>query len=232
MNAAIKDEVKRRGITRICHFTPSRNLVHIASGTQGILGTRQLRQEEREVFTPTDLQRLDQHTEAVSCSIEYPNSWYFDKARARDAIFRDWVILLIDPAYLWQDGTLFCPRNAAAEFGRTVKPGLAGFQELYSPSVVGAYGKTFQRSARHLTSCPTDEQAEVLVPDAIQWKDVFGLAVVDKQQASREYVRLQMLHVALEGLQIVIAPVLYDKYGLSNYIRSGKRPPAVVWTPT
>jgi len=183
------------------------------------------------VFTPTDLQRLDQHTAAVSCSIEYPNSWYLDKARERDVIFRDWVVLLINPAYLWQDGALFCPRNAAAQFGRAVQPGLAGFQQLYAPTVVGAYGKTFRRTAVHLACCPTDEQAEVLIPDAIQWKDVFGLVVVDKQQASREHVRLEMLQVALEELQIVVAPALYDKYALSNYIRSGRRPPAVVWTP-
>lgn len=227
----IRDEVRTRGITRLCHFTPTRNLVHIATGGQGILGTQHLLQEERQVFTATDLQRLDQQAAAVSCSIEYPNSWYFEKARERDVIFRDWVVLLIDPKYLWQDGTLFCPRNAAAQFGRTLEPGLAGFQRLYSPAVVGAYGKTFHRTPQHLIPCPTDDQAEVLVPDEIQWKDVFGLVVKDAHQASREYARLEMLQVALDGLQIVVSPALYNKYELSNYIRSGKRPPAVVWIP-
>ena len=33
--------------------------------------------------------------------MEYPNAWYFDRARAKAALFKDWVIIFIDPKYLW-----------------------------------------------------------------------------------------------------------------------------------
>jgi len=90
---AIRQEVAKRRIARLCHFTPSRNLAHIAAGEIGILATRNLQQDERSVLNPTDLQRLDGHTGYISCSIEYPNAWYLDRARAQDTLFRDWVIL-------------------------------------------------------------------------------------------------------------------------------------------
>jgi hypothetical protein len=107
VNEKIKIEVQRRGIARLCHFTPSRNLGHILSGTVGVLATERLEKDERHIFTPTDLERLDRHKGHISCSIEYPNAWYFDKARARDILFRDWVILFIHPKYLWMDETRF-----------------------------------------------------------------------------------------------------------------------------
>jgi hypothetical protein len=81
MNAAIKKKVRQRGVTRLCHFTPSRNLIHIASGVTGILATKKLEAEERKLYTPTDLLRFDGHAGFISCSLEYPNAWYFDKAR-------------------------------------------------------------------------------------------------------------------------------------------------------
>lgn len=223
--------MRRRGITRLCHFTPSRNLVHIASSGAGLLSTQHLKAEERSVFTPTDLQRLDAQEGAVSCSVEYPNSWYFDRVRDRDTVFKDWVVLLIDPQYLWRDGTLFCPRNAAANFGREVQPGYEAFMKLYSAAVQGAYGKTYKRAPQHLLASPTDDQAEVLVPDAILWTDVFGFVVRDKSQAKRELLRLQMLQVEMNTVQIVISSTLYDKYELSRSIRLGKRPAAIAWIP-
>jgi hypothetical protein len=96
----IKMEAKKRGITRLCHFTPARKLSHIACGETGVLSTKRLREDERAVFDPTDLARLDRHETHICCSIEYPNAWYMDKARAKELLFRDWVILLINSSYL------------------------------------------------------------------------------------------------------------------------------------
>lgn len=49
MNGKIKEEVERRGISRLCHFTPSRNLGQILSGTFGVLATRNLEKDERHI---------------------------------------------------------------------------------------------------------------------------------------------------------------------------------------
>ena len=75
MIASIKREVIRRGITCLCHFTPSLNLIHIVSGTMGVLASKKLKEDERSIFTMTDLMRLDGHEGYISCSIEYPNAW-------------------------------------------------------------------------------------------------------------------------------------------------------------
>ena len=88
--ATIKTEAERRGITRLCHFTPSRNLAHIASDPKGILASRHLLDDEKIVFNPTDRERLDGHKGHVCCSIQYPNAWYFRTARGKEVLFRDW----------------------------------------------------------------------------------------------------------------------------------------------
>ena len=114
MNVDIKQSATQRKITWLCHFTPSRNLVHIATGPRGILSTSRIEENEREAFNVTDLDRWDRHKEHVCCSVQFPNAWYFRNARVGDRIFRDWVVMLIAPHYLWMGGTKFCHRNTAA----------------------------------------------------------------------------------------------------------------------
>ncbi len=226
MSAKIEAEAKQRGITRLCHFTPSRNLGQILAGNIGVLATKSLREDERQVYTATDLQRLDGHLGHVCCSIEYPNAWYFEKARLKEVIFRDWVVLFIDRTYLWKPGTRFCHRNAAASFGREVIEGEAGFRRLFAEKVTGAYGKTYVRTAQRLTSCPTDEQAEVLVPDSIGLNDILGIALRSEEQAQNELVRLHLLNIGdrCKSLRLVVAPDLWDKHKLSTLLSKGQRP--------
>ena len=224
MTARIKQDVIRRGITRLCHFTPSRNLAQIAIGKEGILATGKLEEDERRVFTPTDLERLDGHKNHISCSVEYPNAWYFDKAYLRDALFRDWVVLLIAPKYLWQPGTLFCPRNAATDYGRNILSGEEGFSSLFADSIRGARGRTFRRFPSHLSCCPTDDQAEVLVPDRIAKSDILGIVVRTQKQAKDEIARFRIIGLPTDAFPFIIAPTLFKKHKLSNLIRSGVRP--------
>ena len=221
MISEIEQEVKRRGITRLCHFTPSRNLAHILTGGTGILSTRNLQINERSVFTPTDLKRLDQHEGYICCSIQYPNAWYLTKALADEKLFKDWVVLLIEPKYLWQPGTRFCPRNAASDKGRNIVEGLDGFLSLFASEVQGAYGKTFSRLPRRLPACPTDDQAEVLVPDLIELTDILAIAVQTEEQAQNELARLKYVGVPVEKLRFIIAPKFFDKQSLSASIRTG-----------
>jgi len=226
----IKTEALKREITRLCHFTPSRNLGQILSGKVGILSTRKLRDDERNVFTATDLQRLDGFPDHISCSIEYPNAWYFDKARSKEVLFKDWVIFFIDPKYLWLDGTKFCPRNAAASRGAQVATGERAFKMMFEDSVSGAYGKRYARSNLTLPCCPTDEQAEVLVPDVVAMGDILGIAVPSSEQAQNEVIRLKLMGVAddfLRSIRFSVAPVLFEKFELSASLKKGERPPEI-----
>ena len=217
---SIKTAVKRRGITRLCHFTPSRNLAHIATDSKGILASKYLEQEEKAIFNPTDIERFDGFPDHVCCSIQYPNAWYFKKARSKEPLFSDWVVILIKAHYLWKAGTKFCPRNAAAEYGRLVNEGAEGFAELFTDTNKGA--RTFIRGPDHPAFLPTDEQAEVLIPDLIKQQDIIGLAVKDDSQAKREVARLKFL--GWDYPPIIIVPEFYNPSELSHCLRKGKIP--------
>ena len=216
----IRERVARRGITRLCHFTPSRNLAHIVSGSHGILAARHLSEDEAETFNPTDRRRLDGYPDHVCCSIQYPNTWNFSKKRLEERLFRDWVVVLIDARYLWELGTKFCPRNAAARQGRLVGEGVAAFEALFADVVEGVHA--YVRGPSHPEYLPTDEQAEVLVPDRIDLGDVVGVVVRDDSQAAREASRLRLL--GLEVPRLLVVPEFFAPPRLSGMLRSGRIP--------
>ena len=156
----------------------------------------------------------------VCCSIQYPNAWYFKRAREIETLFRDWVVLVIDARYLWHVGTKFCPRNAAARMGRLVSRGAAAFEDMFADAVEGS--RTYRRGRDHPDFLPTDEQAEILIPDCISCRDVKAVFVRDDEQAAREVSRLE-----LQGLpvpRIVIVPEFFQPNTLSKILRRGQIP--------
>jgi hypothetical protein len=221
MTQEIKNIAQDRGITRICHFTPSRNLLHIAAGKQGILATKHLHADERSILNPTDLLRLDNHKGYINCTIEYPNAWYFETARQGDILFRDWVVLLIKPDYLWLEGTKFSAVNAAKGYGMYIAEGPVAFQNLFCEKPDGSKRC---RSNRHLSCCPTDQQAEVLIPDVVPIQDIIGVGVSCEAQAKAERSRLKLSGVNPNDFVFYITPAFYEKNSLSNAIRTGIRP--------
>jgi hypothetical protein len=54
--------------------------------------------------------------------------------------------------------------------------------------------------------------------------------VPTERQAKNEAARLRLLNLPENQCQFVIAPNLFDKHALSNFIRSGKRPIETLWT--
>ena len=217
---SIRTEARDRGITRLCHFTPSRNLGHIATDPRGLLASRHLKADEKAIFNPTDADRLDGYADHLCCSIQYPNAWYFRRAREKEVLFRDWVVVFIKSHYLWRTGTKFCPRNAAAGYGRLVGEGAIAFDGLFVQSVEG--NRSYIRGPRHPAFLPTDEQAEVLVPDLIQHSDVIGVAVRDAGQARREIARLEIL--GRKPPRICVVPEFYSPDKLSGLLRGGQTP--------
>ena len=223
VNQKILDDCARRGITRLCHFTPSRNLIHVLSS--GYLKDRQtLDTEARDEVNPTDELRLDGHPDKICCSVEYPNSYYLDIVTRKELIFLDWVILFIDPVVLWSPGTLFCQRNAAAENGSLIAGGWPGYESIFFPRVQGAGGRVFARQASHLSCSPTDIQAEVLVPGPIPIDAIRGIAMRSEKQAQTERARWDTLGLAPPTAPTVVAPVLFDKMALTKHIWTGRRP--------
>ena len=190
------------------------------SDARGVLASRHLEDDESAIFHPTDKDRLDGYPDHVCCSIQYPNAWYFKKARAAEILFLDWVVLLIRAHYLWQPGAMFCPRNAAAGYGQLVSGGMAAFDAMFAHSVQGV--QSYSRGPEHPDWLPTDEQAEVLIPDHIGFSDVCGVVVRDDDQAAREASRLSLIGVTVP--RIVIVPEFFEPQVLSRCLRIGRIP--------
>ena len=179
LNQSILNEVHRRRITRLCHFTRISSLRHIGE-TEGLLSTSALR-EMKQTFYPTDSERYDRHPTHVCCSIQYPNLRYLKRLIESDAAATPhWAILLLDPELLAQANTGFCPVNASERCGARVSAGLEAFQSMFAQRVhsyAGSGTKEFERSDRHLPSCPTTIQAEVLIPQRIPSNSIIGVVV-------------------------------------------------------
>lgn len=226
MNRKIRKQVMKRKITRLCHFTPSRNLRRILRSPVGLLSTELLRDLNKR-FIPTDTKRWDRHTDHICCSVQYPNSFYFKEAVGRGNLSHDWVVLLLCPSYLWMEGTLFCDTNAATEKGGRIRAGLKGFNALFADEVA-VPGRAAHRTRASKPDCvPTDGQAEVLIPHLVRRDTIIGLVVRSKKQAKRELKRLEKRN--LPALKTLVAPDLFRPHELNSILRSGKLPKETVY---
>lgn len=222
MNESIIKAARLKGVTRLCHFTSVRNLIHIAKESVGILSTQALRDAESLVLNATDELRLDGKLDHICCSIQYPNLHYWEKIKDKDKNFDEWVILALKPELLGLDQVLFCPRNAASKSGANLRGGFDGFEALFASQVTGAGGRIFQRTISRLSCCPTDDQAEVLIPSPIKIDAILQVIVPTEEQAKILHVRLRLAQAC--QFEFAVAPLLFDAKGLSKSIRDGVFP--------
>lgn len=230
---SIRAEAERREISRLAHFTPTRNLVHIVASDDGLKSTAMLLEEERSEFNQQDLKRLDGYPDHISCAIEYPNSYYYKSkqgsARGEERLFPDWVCLLLSPQHLWSETTLLCRHNAAGWEGIHVAGGLESFMSMFADEVEGPSGNW--RRVKHPVCCPTDAQAEVLVHRQVPLRDVLGIVVETEEQAGTTCAILEQLQAPLEDLPLFVCPEYYAPGRLSASLRAGRRPVERAWHP-
>lgn len=228
---AVGDVLNNHGVSRLCHFTPSRNLPHIFRDGQ-IRATQDLDYDVRAVYNPTDLARLDGHRDRICCTIQYPNAYYWAQAKDQGEarLFPDWVVILLNPDIAADPGTLFCTGNAARQYGATARPGSDGLLAAYAPSVVGSGGRTFSRGPSHLPACPTDLQAEVLVPGPVPMSSVSAIVVGTSEQAETEVARLTQLSLPTDRVAWVVAPLFFQRYQLASAIQRGVTPAETKWS--
>lgn len=232
-SAALAERLRLHKITRLCHLTPSRNLVHIAC-EGGISSTGLLESEEGAVFTPQDRLRLDQRRSHISCSIQYPNAWYFRQKKnpgGEAGIFKDWVVLGLDPRCMLRPNTLFCPENAAGSGGANLQGGPEGFDAMYADLVVDSAKRTFSRENSRLEPCPTNDQAEVMIADRIPLEDIESIFVPDTAQAARVHAQLEQVGADPNGFGYMIAESFFNPRRMSAEIRKGVAPAEIPWNP-
>lgn len=224
-----------RGITRLCHLTPFRNLLHLASESQGLLSLRQLAALSGD-YDQQDLQRLDGHPDHICCSIQYPNAWYVRNRKLRatplQRLFPDWVCVTIDSKHLWSPGTRVCARNAAALHGTLIEDiSPESFRALYATSISGAGGRTYLRSPTRLAACPTDDQGEVLVHRMVPLGDLQAVIVASESDAKRFHAALDQIGADTSELSWAIAPDLFNVSALSGAVARGTPPVEIPWVP-
>ncbi|WP_435586986.1 DarT ssDNA thymidine ADP-ribosyltransferase family protein [Micromonospora aurantiaca (nom. illeg.)] len=216
----IADLARRRGINRLCHFTPARNFIQMLE-TGLIQGTAELA-AQGATFKQNDTSRFDGGLSHVCCSVEYPNTWYLDRVRASDPHFLDWVILTLDVGLLDRPGVRFFPHNAARGHGSAQSFGTEGFSGMFAQVVQGQ--QRWTRLRPHPDWWPTDDQAEVQVPGPISIATVHSVIYRSNEQQAAEVARHGMLRPLHPLPPAIVAPTLFDKYALSTSVRRGERP--------
>ncbi len=209
----ILDAIEKRNITRLCHITRSEKALHILSSVKGIEAVNYL---DKALYDPNDINRYDGHLSHINCSIEYPNHWYLDKIKDKNNIFKDWVVLLINPAVMTNRNTKFCCINAANNRGENISSGYEAFEGLFCHKVLER-----RRYTSMLACCPTDGQAEVLIYKNILPEDIYGIIVKNEQQAIDEYNKWDLIK-GLSKVDIYIAPDIFTNNWYKQAV-NGKR---------
>ena len=220
-----------RGVSRVAHITPARNLPGILRD-EAIRSVKEMDADARAVYAPNDLRRLDGHPDKVSCSLQYPNAFYLRDVKRNPAAlnFPDWVCLLLTPAVAAINGALFCPRNAGA-LGGSKQPGVGGLDACYAKAVSGSRGIVFHRGPSHDSRCPTDVQAEVLVPAPIPLSHAYGIVFPSGQAASSELARLEQLSVRIpDHLEWIVAPGMFATGSVAAAVQNSRDISLNSWT--
>ncbi len=221
-NEKIRQEVIRRNITRLCHFTQSRKLPHILGDLQGIYSIDSLLSLRPDIVDKNDPLRLDGQPNYICCSIEFPNTYFFRQAAIREKIFKDWVVLILKRELIWRSENKYSYRNAAAK-PTPIGSGSEAFVKMFANSVTGSREITFTRDRNQLDFCPTDAQAEVLIKEVIPRQDIIKIGVATEEQAKLEIRRLSLLKIDTDLLEFIIAPHMFDGSWV-GLVKAGKYP--------
>jgi hypothetical protein len=220
-------------LARLTHFTPALNLPSIFADRQ-LRSVKDLSGDVRACYRATDLQRLDGYPDKVCCSLQYPNGFYFDIARRKADVvnYPDWVCLLLDKTVAAAEGTLFCPRNAAAA-ARSAGVGAVGLNACYAPSVRGQGGQTRTRGPQHDPGSPTDIQAEVLVTAPVPLSAIHAIVFPTEAAAVEEYGRLDRFGMLPpDSTRWVISLGMFEKWTITAAVQSSHYFPETIWSPT
>jgi len=175
------DEIKRRRIEYLIHFTPTRNLYGIYDHKK-ILSRAILEKLDIEQFDIldyiqfTDNIRYDDKT-FINLSISAPNTFLFSKFRkiTKDDCTISWSVLKIKPKHIYEIDTLFSVTNAGSNDAKRI--GITGdydkFKMLFADYIDIRHGRRGRLKACYTTNV----QAEVLVKDCIPIESIVAVCI-------------------------------------------------------
>ena len=216
----IVDEIDRRGIQEILHFSTNRGLVGILA-TNVLRSRRGLPNDEylehilhpNSVVRPEEAGHFDKSADwldFVNLSISAINARFFRLCR-QWSHNQDlwWVILAFDPAIMTHPDVHFATTNNAYEHCRR-GAGLAGLQALFVQSVQRKETWVVHRRGRaaHLPTC---EQAEVLYPVGVPLRLLWQIYVSRGEE--RDRVRGWLREFGYDGVEVTLAPEKFVGHG-------------------
>lgn len=172
----IAEEIKKRGIQKLIHFTSRKNLTSIRN-VGAILSRKQLINHSEIDFDIMDDNRFDDELNCISVSITKPNK-YMLRQKISEGRLVEPCIIEIDPCILLDPDVnfKFCERNAARRDiakGSTFSAFLQMFQSDKAITFTDRCGFFVTRTRAELNrkdNETTDEQAEILVESKIPVK--------------------------------------------------------------
>lgn len=222
-----QDIVRKRAISRLCHFTKTANLPFIlgdgVDDYNGIVSNKIIK--ETRFLEINDVNRYDKRPDLICTSIQYPNLFFFEVSQKKSSkdLLSNWVILLISPDII-DNETYFCPVNAAKKGGEFISKGVDVFCDMFAEDI-SKYGSKFPlRNRRYLSNIPTDIQAEVLFENKISRDSIFGLVFENESQARIEKLRLQLCNVELNSIEFYYSKYFFEKDSVDILI-SGREIP-------
>lgn len=219
-----------RGVERLVHFTPSRNLLPIFRVGE-LRPASDLNAEVLTIHANTDPHRHDGHADRISFSLQYPNPYYFRTARGKTNAqnFPDWAILFAKPAVAAKSGTLFSPANAALGSGRHLASGVRGLAACYS-NPESSSGRVLFRGPQHKRACPTNLQSEVLVPGPIPLSEVFCIVLPTELSVAQERTRLRMFGANPDAIKWATSQHLFDVEHVRLAVQQNQLIDIVTWS--
>ena len=207
---------QERGVTRFCHLTNISSMFSMALDefNNGILATAYIPLDNRY---QNDNVRMDNCTDYINCSCQYPNYKYLFCSKDRVRPFNTWCCLFIDPRIITVRRARFSVGNAARHGGADIRPNLSGIESMFAG----------RNRGRRLASCPDDIQAEILIERDIPWTYVTGIAVETSDIARRIY-RTLIIQYGKTCPELYVAPDIFSNQ-CEMFIRNGKVPMEEDW---
>ena len=188
-----KNEIDKRGIEFLIHFTPTINLFSILENKE-LMSRAKLESLDIEQFDIldyvqfTDDVRYDDKS-YINLSISGPNTFLFSRFRqkTKDDFTINWCVLKIDPKHIYDSQTLFSVTNAASnaakrQFG--ISGDLEKFKMLFIQQLnINSFNglRTISRNSAH-PKYPTDVQAEILVKDEIPSDSIMAVCFESEEK--------------------------------------------------
>lgn len=172
-----QEEIKKRGVEYLVHFTPTLNLYGIYEH-QKLISRKTIKAADTEqidiidyVKFPDSL-RFDDDS-YINLSISCPNTFLFSKfmKKTKDDFLIKWCILKIKPDLIYELNTKFSVTNAASNAAKAIgiSADLNIFKMMFASNIPIPYGT---RNNNIHSKYPTNVQAEVLVKDSISLDNI------------------------------------------------------------